>query len=66
MNLQTVVGDYMALAKKGAVLDAKDKQNRTPADLARGVGVRGRAGGPAVLRPSSAALLEKLIAARAN
>ena len=54
------------LAQKGAVLDAKDKQNRTPADLARGVGVRGRAGGPAVLRPSSAALLEKLIAARAN
>jgi ankyrin repeat protein len=52
------------LADKGAVLDAKDKQNRTPVDLAKGVGVRGRAGGPAVLRPSSAALLEKLIAKR--
>jgi ankyrin repeat/protein kinase domain-containing protein 1 len=52
------------LADHGAVLDAKDKQNRTPADLAKGVGVRGRAGGPAVLRPSSAALLEKLIAKR--
>jgi ankyrin repeat protein len=50
------------LAAKGAVLDAKDKQGRTPADLARGVGVRGRAGGPAVLHPSSAALLDKLIA----
>jgi ankyrin repeat protein len=53
------------LADRGAVLDAKDKQGRTPADLAKGVGVRGRAGGPAVLRPSSAALLDKLIAARA-
>jgi ankyrin repeat protein len=54
------------LAAKGAVLDAKDKQGRTPKDLARGVGVRGRAGGPAILHPSSEALLDKLIAARGS
>jgi ankyrin repeat protein len=52
------------LASKGAVLDPKDKQGRTPKDLARGVGVRGRAGGPAILHPSSEALLDKLMAAR--
>jgi ankyrin repeat protein len=52
------------LAGRGASLDAKDKQGRVPADLARGVGVRGRAGGPAILRPSTAALIEKLLAAR--
>ena len=52
------------LAERGASLDAKDKQGRVPADLARGVGVRGRAGGPAILRPRPAALIEKLLAAR--
>jgi ankyrin repeat protein len=54
------------LAEKGAAPDVKDKQGRTPADLARGVGVRGRAGGPAILHPSSAALLDKLVADHAK
>jgi hypothetical protein len=49
------------LAERGAKLDLKDKQGRTPADLARGVGVRGRAGGPAILHPTTAALLDKLV-----
>ena len=51
------------LAQRGANLTLKDKQGRTPADLARGVGVRGRAGGPAVLHLETAALIERLIAA---
>lgn len=50
------------LAQHGAKLDVKDKQGRVPADLARGVGVRGRAGGPAILHPKTAELIEKLLA----
>jgi ankyrin repeat protein len=50
------------LAQHGARLDVKDKQGRVPADLARGVGVRGRAGGPAILHPKTAELIEKLLA----
>jgi len=48
------------LAEHGAVLDAKDKQGRTPADLARGVGVRGRAGGPPIVHSDTVALLTEL------
>ena len=42
---------------KGATLDVKDRQGRTPLDVALGVGVRGRAGGPAPVRDSTVALL---------
>lgn len=52
------------LAEKGAVLDAKDRQNRTPADAARGVGGRGRAGGPPVIHQDTAALIERLLGER--
>ena len=52
------------LAAHGAVLDAKDKQGHTPADLALGIGARGRAGGPPPVRQETAALLKQLIAHR--
>jgi ankyrin repeat protein len=50
------------LAEKGATLDVKDRQGRTPMDYARGAGVRGRAGGAAPVRESTIALLSKLLA----
>jgi ankyrin repeat protein len=50
------------LAAHGAKLDPHDKQGRTPIDLALGIGVRGRAGGPAPVRQATAALLRQLIA----
>jgi ankyrin repeat protein len=52
------------LADYGAVLDAKDKQGRTPTDSAMGVGGRGRAGGPPVVHKDTADLLKRLIADR--
>jgi uncharacterized protein len=52
------------LAAHGATLDAKDKQGHTPADLALGIGARGRAGGPPPVRQQTAALLRELIAER--
>jgi ankyrin repeat protein len=48
------------LAMSGANLDAKDKQGRTPLDMALGKGGPGRAGAAAVPRSSTAALLRKL------
>jgi ankyrin repeat protein len=45
------------LAKHGARLDLKDKQGRTPLDVALGAGGRG---GPAAVRESTAALLRRL------
>jgi ankyrin repeat protein len=48
------------LAKHGARLDVKDKQGRTPVDVALGVGGRGRAGGPAPVYEHTAALLRRL------
>src|SRR5215471_13368226 len=50
------------LAAHGARLDAKDKQGRTPLDMALGVGLRGRAGGPAVVREGTATVLRQLMA----
>ena len=52
------------LAAHGARLDVKDKQGRTPVDIALGVGLRGRAGGPATVREGTAALLRQLMAAQ--
>jgi ankyrin repeat protein len=49
------------LAQHGAVLDARDKQGRTPADSAMGVGARGRAGGPAIVHQDTAALITRLL-----
>jgi ankyrin repeat protein len=49
------------LAAHGAKLDAKDKNGRTPADFAMGVGLRGRAGGPPQVREHTAALLRQLM-----
>jgi ankyrin repeat protein len=52
------------LAEHGATLDAHDKQNHTPVDLALGIGARGRAGGPAPVRQQTAELLRQMIAKR--
>ena len=60
-GLDTVVAE---LAKAGAELEPKDKNGRTPVDVALGVGGRGRAGGPPPIHTSTAELLKKLIAAR--
>ena len=54
------------LADHGAVLDAKDKQGRTPVDSALGVGGRGRAGGPPIVRKETADLIARLLAQRAS
>jgi ankyrin repeat protein len=60
-GLDTVVA---ALAKAGATLDAKDKNGRTPVDVALGVGGRGRAGGPPPIHTSTAELIKKLMAGK--
>ena len=49
------------LAANGAKLDLKDKQGRTPADYAMGVGLRGRAGGPPNVRQGTATLIRQLM-----
>jgi len=48
------------LAKNGAKLDAKDRQGRTPMDMANGKGGPGRAGQAASPRQSTIELLRKL------
>jgi uncharacterized protein len=50
------------LAGHGARLDAKDKQGRTPLDVASGTGVRVRIDGTLPRRESTVALLQRLIA----
>ena len=60
-GLDTIVAE---LAKAGANLEPKDKNGRTPVDVALGVGGRGRAGGPPPIHTSTAELLKKLIAAK--
>jgi ankyrin repeat protein len=47
------------LIKSGANIDAKDRQGRTPLDMASGKGGPGRAGQAAAPRPSTIALLQK-------
>jgi len=51
------------LAEHGARLDIKDRQGRTPLDVALGVGGRGRGAAPQV-RASTVALLRQLMEAR--
>jgi uncharacterized protein len=50
------------LAAHGARLDVKDKQGHTPVDVAMGMGVRGRAGGPVEVRQATADLVRQLMA----
>jgi uncharacterized protein len=50
------------LAAHGAGLDIKDKRGHTPIDVAMGMGVRGRAGGPVEVRQATAALVRQLMA----
>jgi uncharacterized protein len=52
------------LAANGAKLDVKDKQGRTPVEMALGVGLHGHAGGPPTVREETADLLRQLIAAQ--
>ena len=52
------------LAQSGAQLDVKDKKGRTPVDSALGIGLQGRAGGPAPVHEATAALIRQLIAQR--
>jgi ankyrin repeat protein len=54
------------LAEKGAKLDAKDKQGRTPVEMALGVGLHGHAGGPPIVREGTADLIRQLIAAKSE
>src|SRR5262245_52678232 len=48
------------LVMNGAKLDIKDKQGRTPLDMALGKGGPGRAGAAAAPRPGTVALLRRL------
>lgn len=52
------------LAQRGAKFDIKDKQGRTPENMAMGVGGRGRAGGPPPVYEKTAALIRRLQAER--
>jgi uncharacterized protein len=49
------------LAQNGARLDVRDKQGRTPLDMAMGAGGRGRAGSAPAVRETTAALLRELM-----
>jgi ankyrin repeat protein len=54
------------LAENGAKLDLKDKQGRTPVEMALGVGLHGHAGGPPTVREATANLLRQLMASGQN
>ena len=60
-GLDTIVAE---LAKAGANLEPKDKNGRTPVDVALGVGGRGRAGGPPPIHTSTAELIKNLMAGK--
>jgi ankyrin repeat protein len=49
------------LAENGAKLDIADKQGRIPLDMALGKGGPGRAGAAATARPTTVALLQRLM-----
>jgi ankyrin repeat protein len=49
------------LVGRGARLDVKDRQGRTPLDVAMGIGGRGRGGAPPVVRESMVSLLRQLM-----
>jgi ankyrin repeat protein len=49
------------LADRGASIDVKDRQGRTPLDHAQGIGLRGRAGGPVEPRSRTVALVNQLL-----
>ena len=51
------------LAERGARLDVKDKQGRTPLDVALGVGGRGRGAAPAAVNESMVKSLRQLMSA---
>ncbi len=57
LSMDTVVE---LLVMNGASLEARDKQGRTPLDMALGKGGPGRAGAAAAPRPSTVALLRRL------
>jgi ankyrin repeat protein len=50
------------LVASGARLDVKDKQGRTPVEMALGIGLHGHAGGPPTVREGTANLLRQLMA----
>jgi ankyrin repeat protein len=52
------------LAASGAKLDVKDKQGRTPVEMALGIGLHGHAGGPPTVREGTANLLRQLMASQ--
>jgi ankyrin repeat protein len=52
------------LVEKGARLDAKDRQDRMPVDIARGGGGRGRGNAPAETRETTVALLSELMTSK--
>jgi ankyrin repeat protein len=54
------------LASSGAKLDVKDKQGRTPVEMALGVGLHGHAGGPPTVREGTANLLRQLMSAKTS
>jgi len=49
------------LVDHGAKLDVKDKQGRTPVEMALGIGLHGHAGGPPAVREGTANLLRQLM-----
>ena len=59
---QNKTEDVAGMLRRGDNPNFTDSAGRTPLDYARGVGVRGRAGGGVAVRDSTVALLSKLLA----